>query len=207
MIEFKEILASKRSISMRTLILGVGINDVNYMTQPTISGKQVICPFYRKWHSMLVRCYDTNLHKDRPTYADCTTCDEWLIFSNFRGWMTKQDWTGKDLDKDLKYSGNKIYSPETCIFVSPKINSLICDSAAARGDYPQGVYYDKNSSKFKAQCNVGGKQKHLGLFVTPSEASVAYSDFKSKLILSVANKQGEPLKGYLNRKSMEIIAC
>jgi len=39
--------------------------------------------------------------------------------------MERQDWEGKHLDKDILIPGNKIYSPDRCIFVSSLINLLI----------------------------------------------------------------------------------
>ena len=39
--------------------------------------------------------------------------------------MEQQDYIGKVLDKDLKVTGNKIYSPETCLFISPKVNGYL----------------------------------------------------------------------------------
>ncbi len=118
--------------------------------------------------------------------------------------MEGQDWLGKDLDKDIVKTGNKIYSPETCIFVSHEINSLLTNCSAARGKWPQGVYLNKMANKFQVNCRVNGKIKYLGIFLTPEEASEAYKQFKSNLIRSIAEKQEQPLKGYLIRISKEI---
>ena len=38
----------------------------------------------------------------------------------------------------------------------------------------KGVSFDKNSNKYRAMININGKNKHLGLFETPEEASYAY---------------------------------
>ena len=201
--QFIEVLASKRSISKRKLNQGVGVNDADYQISSAVNGKRVTCPFYRKWADMLKRCYSDRYLKTHPTYAECKCCSEWLTFSAFKSWMKSQDWQGKQLDKDIKYTGNKIYSPDTCIFVTDKINLLLNSNLADRGRWPRGVCLNNQSNKFHATCKVNGKNKHLGMFLTPEEASVAYREFKSALIMSVAESQGQPLRGYLIRISKE----
>ena len=61
----------------------------------------------------------------RPAYKDVVVRQEWLTFSNFKRWMEKQDWEGKQLDKDIIVLGNKVYSPETCAFVLGVTNGFI----------------------------------------------------------------------------------
>lgn len=122
--QFKKIPASKRSISFRRLVYGVGVNDADYMLKPTVNGRRECCPFYQKWKSMLERCYSDKNFKKYPSYIGCTVCYEWLIFSKFKSWMENQDWKGKQLDKDIRVKGNKIYSPETCSFVSHAVNTI-----------------------------------------------------------------------------------
>lgn len=203
---FKEIPATKQSLSQRKLIFGVGVNDAPYQVNPTINGKRVECKVYMAWHNMVRRCYSNVSLIKRPTYLGCTVCSGWLIFSSFRKWMIKQDWKGKEIDKDIKITGNKVYSPDTCIFVSPQINSLLTDRSLDRGEYPVGVSFDKDSNRFKSYCSVDGKVKNLGRFETSSEASTVYKEFKSKLIYSIAIEQEQPLKGYLIRISGERLA-
>lgn len=184
--EFIEIPASKKSLVNRKPVYGVGINDADYVTRPKINGDQVVCPYYRTWSSMIVRSYSDKYQVSRPTYIGCSVTKEWLIFSNFRKWMETQDWQGKQLDKDILIPGNKVYRPDTCVFVSRQINTLLTDSAAARGEYPQGVDFHKATGKYRASCKVIGNQKYLGLFTAIPEAEYEYLTFKSKLIKSIA---------------------
>lgn len=146
---------------------------------------------------MINRCYSKRFHLLRPTYKDCTVCDEWLIFSNFKTWMVLQDWKGKVLDKDILEQGNKVYSPSTCIFVTTRINNLLGTHTTSRGEYPQGVYKDKLNNKYKAQCSVDGKYVHIGRYGTVEEAYSAYKKFKYNVIADVASTQEEPLKSAL----------
>lgn len=134
------------------LVQGVGINDADYVVRTMINGKRVMCHFYKVWQGMLRRCYDTKYQDNQPTYVDCTVCEEWLTFSNFRKWMEQQDWQGKYLDKDLLVRSNKIYSPTTCVFVDRMTNNFIIDGGAARGEWPIGVTFIKQHGKFQAKC-------------------------------------------------------
>lgn len=195
---FIEVKASKQSLSLRKLVHGVGTNDSNYMTNhKTKGGDFLICPFYRKWKNMIKRCYRPEDIKSQPTYDGCTVSDNLLLFSNFRVWMNAQDWEGKQLDKDLLIQGNKLYSSETCLFVSPLINSLLIDQRRNRGDYPIGVSFRKDIGKFRATCNVSGKLKQIGHFDTAELAHDAYKSFKYELIRVIASNQIEPLKSAL----------
>lgn len=77
---------------------------------------------YETWKSMMRRCYSSVSLKARPTYRDCTVCDEWHNFQNFAKWFDNNYIKGYELDKDIKVNGNKTYSPCTCMFVSPADN-------------------------------------------------------------------------------------
>lgn len=166
------------------LIWGVGINDADYTTRTTVNGVDIWCPYYATWHSMMRRCYSTNYKKRFLTYVGCTVCEAWLTFSSFKAWMQTQDWRGKQLDKDLLVIGNKVYNPDTCIFVPQALNKLLSDHAAGRGPYPQGVR--KYRGRFQARISEDGYSKPLGWFDTPAEASAAYNEAKVARILNVA---------------------
>lgn len=168
-----------------TLVYGVGINNADYPVQPVVNGKQVFCPFYRKWQNMLERCYSTNYQATRPTYIGCSVSEEWLTFSVFKAWMEKQYWEDGQLDKDLLIEGNKKYSPDTCVFVSSETNSLLTDRGRARGELPLGV--SKNRKGYLAKCRNSGKQVYLGIYNTPEQASSAYLAYKSKVIIEHAS--------------------
>ena len=184
---FPRIPASKKSLSLRRPIFGIAINDSDYITDLSIDGERMTCPYYKTWKSILQRCYDPKYHKIRPTYKDCFACDEWLIFSNFRGWMIEQDWEGKVLDKDILIPGNKEYSPDKCLFVSQSVNSLLNKNMAQRGALRTGVYM--LDGKHAAQCNYKGKQVYLGMYNTEEAAELAYKKVKYAEIVRVAFMQ------------------
>lgn len=188
---------------MSKTVFGVGINDADYVisTLQTIGhkpcGKRIQistwkCPFYRTWQNMLKRCYSGHTLEIQPTYQGCTVCDEWLLFSNFKKWMETQDWEGKSLDKDLLLKGNKVYSPDTCVFVTQRVNTFCVDCKKVRGDYPIGVC-KVGGGKFKAQIKDGeGSTKFLGHFDTPQEAHKAWLSAKLELAKKLAAEQTDP---------------
>lgn len=186
------------------LVYGVGVNDANYVAQRKetvgyVDGKRKqkqvwICPYYRTWADMLNRCYSAKYQERCPTYKGCAVSEEWLTFSLFKGWMEKQDFEGKQLDKDLLFEGNKIYSPETCVFVSQMVNKFVCDSRAARGERLIGVCWDKQTEKFLSQCRnpFTKKQEKLGYFSTEQEAHQAWLKRKIELAHLLADEQTDP---------------
>jgi len=194
---FIELPVNKRSPPHTRLIHGVGINDANYIVRHIVNGKELFCPYYRRWVDVLARCYSKKEHERYPSYIECYACDDWLTFSSFKEWMKKQDWKGKYLDKDLLIQGNKEYSSDTCLFVTCAINNLLLDRKLKRGRYPQGVDFCKALEKYRARVRVGGKARHIGYFDTTKEAFDAYKARKYKIIKDVANKQDEPLKSAL----------
>ena len=146
---------------------------------------------YNIWHSMMDRCYNEK-HSDRyPTYKDCTVCEEWHNFQTFCSWFDNnfREIPGEKmaLDKDILIKGNKVYGPDTCVFVPKKINSLFVKSDASRSDLPIGVQQVK-SGKYQASVSINGKDKKLGRFNTKEEAFEMYKKAKEQHIKDVAEQ-------------------
>lgn len=174
----------------KRLLCGVGINDSDYAIAKTVDGKRKLCPIYQVWASMIKRCHCEIFHKENPSYTECSVCDEWLIFSNFKKWMDNQDWRGKELDKDLIIKGNKVYSPETCAFVDCVVNNFIRDGKSGRG-LPPGVSMHKKIGKFQARaCNpINKNQEHIGYFLSEHEAHEAWRRKKHQHACMLADLQ------------------
>ena len=188
------------------LVCGFGINDADYVVQKkeTIEVNGVrkrklvwMCPFYQTWVDMLKRCYSAKLQERQPTYKGCSVSDEWLTFSVFKSWMEEQDWECRQLDKDLLFEGNKVYSKKTCVFVTQAVNSFTIDSGATRGEYKIGVYWNKAAGKFKSQCNnpFTNKSEHLGYFTCELEAHQAWLKRKLELAHQLAAIQTDERVG------------
>lgn len=184
-------------------VCGVGyIGEGKYKSR--INGKKTKC--YQTWRDMLRRCYDEKAFKKRPTYKDCIVYEEWLNFQNFAEWFEENYYEIEGeimyLDKDILVKNNKVYSPQTCVFVSNRINVLFTKSEKARGEYPIGVTYYKKYDKFLSSCNViiNNKKysKNLGYYYSIDEAFQVYKKFKENYIKQVAdeNKNKIPNKLY-----------
>ena len=196
----------------KKLVYGVGINDADYVVEKyetiEVNGKQKrklvwYCPYYRTWKNMLKRCYYTKLQERQPTYKGCSVSDEWLRFSNFKRWMEVQDWECKQLDKDLLFSGNRVYSAETCVFVSSIVNSFTIDCTASRGEWLVGVDWNKRAGKFMSRCRnpFTKKSEYLGLFLNEVEAHQAWLKCKLELAYLLAAEQtdGRVAKALIER--------
>lgn len=178
------------------LVYGAGLNDADYVPEVKvfINGKQKriwYCPFFITWRSMLQRCFSQLCQSRHPTYINCSVSPEWLLFSEFRKWMNNQPWEGNDLDKDILHPGNKQYGPDKCVFVSTALNNFLLDRGASRGNYPIGVSFHKQRSKFIAQCRnpFTGKKEFLGYFNWPDEAHEAWRKRKHELACIYADMQ------------------
>jgi len=176
---------------MRKLVHGVGVNDADYNVQKYSKGKYTICPYYSKWVLMLWRCYDPDVNNVRPTYRDCTVCDEWLVFSNFKAWMEKQDWMGKQLDKDIIIDGNKVYCPEACAFVSQRTNTFVLKKYQ-KTDMPLGVHYETKRGNYTSNISINGKAVRLGRFDTAEEAHEKYKERKREMAIEIASEESDP---------------
>jgi len=189
------------------MVVGIGINDAGYgVTKYKSTGEfnlygrekfKVIwrCPYYAKWKSMLERCYSTKCLAKRPTYEGCSVCNKWLLFSNFRKWMEKQDWEGKHLDKDLLFEGNKIYSDTTCIFVHMEVNEFTKECKNGRGKYLLGCNWNIFNNRFISRCNNpfikdgDERSNHIGYFDSETEAHLAWKKRKYQYACELANSK------------------
>ena len=185
MSKFVEIPVNKISIRNRKKILEVGINDADYKTTIVIDGKKIKCKIYYRWIRILERCYSEKRHEKYPTYRDCSMCDEWLTFSNFKKWMEIQNYHDLEIDKDLKVPNNKVYSPENCLLVSRKINKLITNIKSKRNGYLVGVTFVKDKGKFRAFFNDNGKTTHIGYFCSEIEGHNAWRKRKKEVMLEI----------------------
>ena len=115
--------------------------------------------------------------------------------------MMKQDHESNVLDKDILIPGNKIYGPDACLFIPQDINSLLTNSKAARGLYPQGVAFCKDVKKFRAEISKYGERVRLGYYSSPEQAELAYIKAKAAHIRNVAEEQIDKLADALRRQA------
>ena len=183
-------------------VYGVGVKGVESTKDE--NGKTI--DSYKCWCSMLKRCHSSKFQEKKPTYKGCSVCDSWLYYSNFKKWYNENyyeiDNKTSHLDKDILIKGNKVYSPDTCMFVPNFINKLFIKRQNSRGVLPIGVIYRKDNKKYQAQLSISknGKptRKNLGYYNTPNDAFEVYKQAKENYIKEVADEYKDiiPVKLY-----------
>lgn len=169
---------------LKCKIIGIGINDYDGLVK--INNKNI--QSYNTWRLILLRCYSEKEQIKCPTYRDCSVCDEWKYFSNFKRWFDENYIEGYAIDKDILIKGNKVYSPETCCFVPARINSLFIKMKNNRGGLPIGVIYSKNKIRYRCCFTYKGKSTCFGYFDTPESAFYTYKQTKELYIKEIANE-------------------
>lgn len=168
---------------------------IGYLGEGKYTYKDKNRKIYKLWQSMLQRCYDNKLKEKFETYKGCTVCKEWHNFQNFARWYNENYYEVKGeiicLDKDILIKGNKIYSPETCIFAPTHINNIFTKSDKSRGEYPIGVSRS-SKNRYSAMINITQnktkERKCIGIFSSEYEAFICYKDYKEKIIKELADK-------------------
>ena len=90
---------------------------------------------YSVWQGLFERCYSPSNIIKNQSYIDCTVDKRWHNFQNFcediRSLEGYTEWKNStksreySLDKDKKIKGNRIYSKDTCVFITSSENSTI----------------------------------------------------------------------------------
>ena len=140
---------------------------------------------------MLKRAYNSDFKIKHPTYLNVTVEDSWHSYENFEKWYNEHhyeiDNEIMNLDKDILFKGNKIYSSETCVFTPCRINNLFVKCDALRGNLPMGVR--KNGKRYYASWYQNNEKIETPtMFDTPEEAFNAYKEFKENYIKQVADE-------------------
>lgn len=187
---------------------------VKDLMSPSVYGKGIIGEINIKgrekikaaWLGIMQRSFSECHKTSYPTYKNVTSCDEWLYFPNFVRWVESQNnweiiknykW---QVDKDILYKNNLIYTPDKCVLVTNNVNSLFVKKDRNRGNYPIGV--TKRKSRYSSCCrNPYGKPiEHHG-FKTPEDAFYQYKKDKESVIKKVADD--EYSKGKITKKCYE----
>lgn len=178
--------------SYKKPICGIGITDIP-CTMNANKGDLA----YHTWSGMIKRCYGKN--KIYRCWSNCTVCEEWHRYSNFKKWYEENVPIGYQIDKDFLQHGvkNKVYSPDTCIALPSKLNSLITKCDRSRGKYLIGV--SKLGNLYYSKLNMNKKHIPLGSFDDEYSAFIAYKKAKEKYIKEVANDYFS--KGLISEKA------
>ena len=155
---------------MRKLTWGAGIND--------LPGSDTM--IRKRWNGILRRTDQRDPNWiDFELYKDCTLHPDWLYLSNFDKWIRSWDnYENKYVDKDIKYPGNRMYGPDTCIMVSQSVNTFFVDPRKRTNNLPQGVYHHRSTPKYRSLSRFDGKQRYCGLHKTIESAYEAFRGMK-----------------------------
>ena len=176
------------------LTFGWGIQDV-----PVTQVKPEMKAYYTDWREMIRRCYCKKWRERFPSCSGNTVCEEWKYFSNFIKWVDSQpnsDWRNQELDKDILVVDNKVYSPDTCVYVPHSVNKFMTNHTRARGQYMLGVTKCKTSklNPFTAECQDPLRRfnNYIGIFPTELEAHKAWQAKKHEYACQLADLQNDP---------------
>lgn len=165
--------------------------DGFWLKNYTVNGKSFKTRAGRLWNSLNTRtsggvedkCYSMaeNHFKSFQEFADWCQNQVGYLSKDSRGYYWQ-------LDKDILVPGNKIYSPETCVFVPPKLNSIFIEQENEEG-LPVGVRRVKGTERFSARSrDINGVRIHLGTFATAEEARTKYLEFKASVVYQVLER-------------------
>lgn len=127
--------------------------------------------YYTIWRNMLNRCYNKNLPSANSYFGRVFVCEKWLTFEKFMediclvdGWDKDLFDNGKivlDKDKKQRFKNEKIYSLETCAWISSEENNKYQDFQQNQfkainklGE----IFYDYNITDFAKQHNLSRRQ-------------------------------------------------
>lgn len=168
---------------VKDLLFGVARYDIENIDVLDDSTKLA----HDTWGNMLWRCYDSNFHTKQPTYKDCSVCEEWLLFSNFKKWFDENYVAGYQLDKDILVKGNKVYSPDTCCFIPQRLNTILTKPSKSKRHGLIGVR-KRSNGRFGAVYTKDKKCVWLGTYGTEIEAFEAYKHAKESYVKDVAQE-------------------
>ena len=149
---------------------------------------------YNTWKNMIERCCVGNPYgKFSQKYEGVSCCEEWLCYQNFVEWFNIEKYDiGTErlhLDKDIKYKGNKIYSPYHCILVPQSINEQFKESSGRQKTIDTDLPYTIRRTKTNTvRYEVSYRGKYLGTFDTVEECIKVYLDSRKKYIVELVDK-------------------
>jgi hypothetical protein len=141
---------------------------------------------YKVWAAMIVRGYNTEYKKRKPTYLNCFVCDEWHSFTNFNKWFYDNYIRGFEIDKDILISGNREYRLDRCCFVPRKINLAVHSNYAKKNKLLMGVR-EYSNGRYRAFIGKHGNRINLGFYSSEIDAHLSWAKAKKEYIIELAN--------------------
>lgn len=147
---------------------------------------------YSVWHGILARCYTECKQIKQPTYIGCSVSKDWHNYQNFRNWWEDNYYEiggneRMELDKDILFKDNKVYSAQTCCFIPQRINLVLINRKNCRGETPLGVR--KSGNKFFASyIDINQHNQKSGTYDTKEEAFEHYKSSRENVYKQLANE-------------------
>ena len=143
----------------------LGVNK----TAKALASEKGLLKEYTIWGNIVGRCNRgyAKLHEDFYTF------DSWLGWAKEQKGFMEKDGNGNlfQLDSDLFSIDEKMYSPNTCVFIPREING-ICKPNMIRDDLPRGVTpFGSKAKPYRVSVSIDGVTKHIGNYKTVEEAS------------------------------------
>ena len=162
---------------------------------------------YSRWYSMISRCYNPN-NASYYLYggAGVTVCERWLCFANYledfqhlpgyQAFVNTPRSLKKfyDIDKDILQTGipkcNRVYSPDTCLIVNQRANSIkaALDKAITKKSFIGAKFIPgMNIYKYECALSVNNVKFYIGRFSNEIAAASAYNHVAQFIPNSVLN--------------------
>ena len=151
-----------------------------------------------RYANMRNRCYSRAYQEKRQWYRGCTVCDEWMDpehgLDRFGAWCNANYYIIEgegtmEIDKDILVKGNKVYSPETCLFVPKRINCMFSGSSRKNENgLPMEVQYNAHLQQYyPVLTGIDGKDIiSREYFDNPEDAWQLYAQYKTDYVKTIA---------------------
>lgn len=177
--EKANLLAGKVCDPLKKTVCGIGY--LGYSKHSKKLEPAVRKRIFQRWTGMMRRCYDKSSRRFK-NYKDCSVAEVWHSRGAFTDWCWETNPKGLgQLDKDMRVSGNRVYSPETCMWVTNRLNSVL-HAPHQRYSTPRGVLLVDGIYRFRVCDGNGGFIGKSG-FVCMDSAWVEYCGAKLKVTL------------------------
>jgi hypothetical protein len=193
-VEFQDDYKYKTKTNYRAFLDGLIKNryhkslcNVGYLGENDTCLNGKVKQSYKKWFRMMERCYYKN-YMNSKAYDDCYVCETWHNYSEFEAWHDNNYYEcGKEmmcLDKDILRGEEKIYSPETCMYIPQKINNFFIGSNKEKS----GASKYSHCDVYNVRISSKNGRVNLGNYKTVEEAHKVYKNFKEKMLKEIAKE-------------------
>lgn len=132
------------------------------------------------WMSMLGRCA-------RVGHLKSKVCKEWRTFENFAQWANNRYFEGSHLDKDILGNGDRLYSPETCAFVTSALNLWYKDGKWLHYNFAKPI---RVNGHLRYEAAVG--KLSFGVYLTEKRAKEASRQYLYDTLVAFGNAEPDP---------------